>query len=97
MEGCLSKKEELAQRKKFDDQIVEKHNLSDRGWYDGTRAAKNIKFNPTAGKSNNMQVGYNYITCVYSFNVYIIVKKCLVTRYHIMTRLINTISNLYCY
>lgn len=56
LEGCLSKRDELAQRKQFDEQIVEKHNLTDRGWYDGTRATKNIKFNPSAGKYNNIQV-----------------------------------------
>ena len=41
--GSIRKKDEVEQRKAYDDMVIERHNLTDRGWYNGTRVLKNMK------------------------------------------------------
>ena len=55
LNGSIRKKDEVEQRKLYDDVVVEKHNLTDRGWYNGTRALKNMKLDKKTGK-NDIQV-----------------------------------------
>ena len=52
LNGCIRKKDEIEQRKMYDELVIEKHNLTDRGWYNGTRALKNMKVNKTIDKAD---------------------------------------------
>lgn len=52
LNGSIRKKDEVEQRKLYDDVVVEKHNLTDRGWYNGTRALKNMKLDKKTGKTD---------------------------------------------
>ena len=52
LNGSIRKKDEVEQRKMYDDVVVEKHNLTDRGWYNGTRALKNMKLDKKTGKTD---------------------------------------------
>lgn len=54
LQRCIRKRDEVAQLKMFDDVIVEKHNLTDRGWYSGSRATKDINFKQST--STDIQV-----------------------------------------
>ena len=47
LNGCIRKKDEIQQRKLYDELVIEKHNLTDRGWYNGTRVLKNMKVDKT--------------------------------------------------
>ena len=48
LNGCIRKKDEIQQRKLYDELVIEKHNLTDRGWYNGTRVLKNMKIEKTS-------------------------------------------------
>jgi len=40
--GCLTKKEEVEQRRAFESKIIEKQNLTERGWLDGSRVKEGL-------------------------------------------------------
>lgn len=40
--GCLTKKEEVEQRRAFENKIIEKHNLTERGWLNGSRVKEGL-------------------------------------------------------
>jgi hypothetical protein len=52
LNGSIRKRDELLQRKVYEDVVIEKHNLTDKGWYNGTRALKNIRLDKGNNQSN---------------------------------------------
>ena len=56
LNGGLTRREELRQRRFIDKTIVEKKNLTDKGWLDGSRAVKGI-LSPPGGGNSDPQVG----------------------------------------
>lgn len=52
LNGCIRKKDEIQQRKLYDELVIEKHNLTDRGWYNGTRVLKNMKIEKTSDSAD---------------------------------------------
>ena len=52
LNGCIRKKDEIQQRKLYDELVIEKHNLTDRGWYNGTRVLKNMKVDRTSDRAD---------------------------------------------
>jgi len=70
LNGSIRKRDELLQRKVYEDVVIEKHNLTDKGWYNGTRALKNIRLDKGNNQSNTQVFGKLWDQLLMKCNTY---------------------------